>query len=647
MRRTLAAFVRKRFHVHCTIIGIGEGLIALWSRFRLVREPPPAGAPSHDLGLRSERLRRGLKLVFDPTVLAATVVVNLLALALPAVLLQVYDRIIPNNSVDTLILLVCGLTVAFGMDAILRMARATLAGWAGARYEFQVGSQAVERLLNANQRSAGDAAVGVNLDRLAAIDQLRDFYANQGAIVLVDLPFAILFLVLMGLIAGPLVLVPIIGLVIFGTLAFRVGQRLRNALSERGVIDDRRMSFIIEILSGVHTLKALGMETLMVRRYERLMNSVAQEVYRTALLSGTAQTIGGSFMQVVAFTVTAIGSLLVLSESITVGGLSACTMLAGRALQPMLRAMGIWTHFQAIRVAHDRLDAIFATPLAAGHGGGTVTVSAGAVELRDVVFGYLENQPVLRGIDIAIQPGECVGISGGNGVGKTTLLSVMAGLLTPNEGSVSIDGQSIAQADRRSYVRQVGFLPQHCTLFHGTLLENLTMFRGRRYFEEALRLAGELGLDEFIARLPQGYDTLIDSSSHDQLPGGVRQRIAIIRALIDKPKVILFDEANTALDHASDARLRDLLRRLRGHVSIVLVSYRPSLLELADRRFELTDGRLVPWQRAAAAGQAATNQAAAAQAPAPQGATPPPQGPVAADKVAAAAPRQLADTEVA
>lgn len=581
---------------------------------------PSTGMPNETSALRAararrERRRRGLRLVFDPAVLAATVVVNLLALALPVVLLQVYDRIIPNASVDTLLLLVGGLVVAFAMDAALRMARAALAGWAGARYEFQVGSDAVDRILHADQAAAGDAAVGVNLDRLAAIDQLRDFYANQGATVLVDLPFALLFLGLMWLISGPLVLVPVIGLGLFGLLALRIGQRLRRALSERAVIDDRRMSFIIEILNGVHTLKALAMETLMVRRYERLMNGVAQEVYRTSLLSGTAQTIGSSFMQVVSFAVASIGSLLVLSEAMTVGGLAACTMLAGRALQPMLRAMGMWTHFQAIRVAQDRLDAIFATPLAPGADGAMLSIAAGSLSLTGVEFAYRSDAPVLRGIDLEIAPGECVGISGGNGVGKSTLLSVMAGILAPSAGGIAVDGQALACAERASYARQIGFLPQHCTLFHGTLLENLTMFRGRQHVADALRLAGELGLDEYIARLPQGYDTLVDSSSHDQLPGGVRQRIAIIRALIDKPKIVLFDEANTALDHASDLRLKELLRRLRGHVTIVMVSYRPSLLDLADRRFELVDGRLVPWSRP----QARTPSAAETPASAPGG----------------------------
>jgi ATP-binding cassette, subfamily C, bacterial LapB len=537
----------------------------------------------------------GMRLVFDPAIIAATFVINLLSLGLPAVLLQVYDRIIPNSSLDTLMLLVAGLAITFMLDAMLRSARAALAGWAGARYEFRLGSAAVARLLHADQRVADGAAVGVNLDRLAAVDQLRDFYANQGAIVLVDLPFAILFLVLIWLIAGPLVAVPLVALLAFGVSAALVGGRLRDALADRGVIDDRRMSFIIEILSGIHTLKALAMETLMVRRYERLMNSAAQEVYRTARLSGLAQTTGTAFMQVTSFAVAAIGSLLVLSEDLTVGGLSACTMLAGRALQPLLRAMGIWTHFQAIRVAHDRLVSLFDTPLEPGYGGTPLNVSGGAISLAGVAFAYDARRPVITGVSLDVQSGEVIGITGGNGSGKSTLLQLVSGTLAPDAGSISIDGQPLTGAHRASYADAVGYLPQHCTLFQGTILENLTMFRGRKYFEEALRLAHELGLDEYIARLPNGYDTLIDSSAHDQLPGGVRQRIAIIRALVTRPKIILFDEANTALDHDSDTRLREMLRRLKGHVTILLVSYRPSLLEIADRRYELADGKLQAW----------------------------------------------------
>lgn len=555
----------------------------------------PVAAPAdRDSVARIGPLRHGLRLVLDPTILAATVVINLLSLALPVVLLQVYDRIIPNQGFDTLTLLVIGLGVAFILDAVTRSARAALAGWSGARYEFAIGAAAVARLLRADPRSAEADSVGVNLDRLSAIDQLRDFYANQGATVLVDMPFVVLFLLLVWLIGGPVVLIPLALMIAFAVAALVTGRRLRAALTARGTIDDRRMSFVIELLTGIHTVKAMAMETLMVRRYERLMNSAAQEMHRTAWLSGIAQNLGVGFTQVTSIAVAAGGSLLVLDERLSVGGLAACTMLAGRALQPMLRAMGIWTHFQAIRIAHARLQMIFALPTEPGYGGAPIVVREGAVRLEDVHFSYDGKRPVLAGLDLDVRAGECIGVSGGNGAGKSTLLALIGGLRTPDRGAISIDGQNLAGADRRSLSELVGYLPQHCMLFHGSILDNLVMFRGRAYVDEALRLAGELGLDEYVARMPLGYETMIDSSAHDQLPGGVRQRVAVIRALVQKPRIILFDEANTALDIASDALLKNLLRRLRGETTMVLVSYRPSLLELADRRFEITGGILVP-----------------------------------------------------
>jgi ATP-binding cassette subfamily C protein LapB len=536
--------------------------------------------------------RHGLKLVFDMPIIAATLVINLLSLALPAVLLQVYDRIVPNNSVDTLYLLIIGLAICFVLDAVLRSARAALAGWSGARYEFRIGVAAVERVLHGDPRAVENASVGVHLDRLSAIDQLRDFYANQGATVLVDLPFVFLFLGFIAVIGGNLVLVPIVLMVIFGWAALRTGARLRDALTSRGVIDDRRMSFIIEVLTGAHTMKALAMETLMIRRYERLMNSAAQEVYRTAILSNVAQNLGAVFTQIASFAVAAFGAMSVLDNTMTLGSLAACTMLAGRAMQPMLRAMGIWTQFQSIRVAHERLANLFDMPMEAGYGARPITVDKGTIAFDNVHFSYDGRREVYGGLSLAIGAGECVGISGGNGAGKSTLVALMAGLQMPNSGVVRLDGHDLRGVDRRSYVRAIGYLPQHCTLFTGTILDNLVMFRGRKYHDEALRLAGELGLDEYIARMPHGYETRIDSSAHDQLPGGVRQRIAVVRALVEKPRVILFDEANTALDQQSDAKLRRLLETLRGKTTMVLVSYRPSLLELADRRFELIKGEL-------------------------------------------------------
>jgi ATP-binding cassette subfamily C protein LapB len=553
--------------------------------------------------------REGLRLILSPPVLSATIVINLLSVALPVVLLQVYDRVIPNQSVDTLALLVIGLGIAFALDALLRTARAAIAGWAGARYEFRVGNAAVERLLHADQSITDTAPIGVSLDRLAAVDQLRDFYANHGPVVFVDLPFALLFLLLVHLIAGPLVAVPLLALLLFGACAFVAGRRLRAALSERAAIDDRRMNFIIELLAGIHTAKALGMEALMMRRYERLMDAVSRTVFRTSLLSGVAQGIGAGFMQVTSFAVAAAGSLLVLSEDLTIGGLAACTMLAGRALQPLIRAVGIWTHLQAIRVAHERLEALFETPLETGYGGEDLAVAEGRLTLEDVHFAYDVRHPVVRGVTLDVAPGELVGIAGGNGSGKSTLLQLACGALVPDHGRVLIDGQPLAGVDRASFSTAVNYLPQVSTLFEGTILENLTMFRGPEHAEEALRLAAELGIDGFVSRLPGGYETRIDSSTHDQLPAGIRQAISLVRALVTRPRIVLFDEANMAFDQESDTRLQQMLRRLKGSVTVVMVTYRPSLLALADRSFRLDGGVLAPWDPAPGAHRGAGSAA--------------------------------------
>jgi ABC-type bacteriocin/lantibiotic exporter with double-glycine peptidase domain len=228
--------------------------------------------------------------------------------------------------------------------------------------------------------------------------------------------------------------------------------------------------------------------------------------------------------------------------------------------------------------------------------GGRLRTLKSALLQRSLTRGLTAEEAIqaLDDVSFTVGKGEAFGLIGGNGSGKSTLLALIGGLRAPDRGAIYLDGEDLAGADRRFLAGAVGYLPQHCQLFHGTILDNLVMFRGRAFVDEALRLAGELGLDEYVARMPQGYETVIDSSAHDQLPGGVRQRVAVIRALVRKPRIVLFDEANTALDMESDVKLKALLKRLKGEATLLLVSYRPSLLELAERRFELIDGVLVP-----------------------------------------------------
>ncbi|MFZ5609440.1 MAG: peptidase domain-containing ABC transporter [Pseudomonadota bacterium] len=527
-------------------------------------------------------------------VLAASLALNLTSLALPLVVLQVYDRIIPHRAFSTLSLLIVGLLLALILDAVLRMARSLIAGWAGAQYEHAAGMQAVARILKADLDSIEAVPAGKHLDRLSSIDPVRDFYASQASLALVDIPFAVLFLGLLGLIAGSLVIVPTLLMVVFAAAALWVGHHLRQALAARSMLDDRRYNFIIEVLSGIRTVKALAMERLMQRRYERLMESCAGAGHDVGYWSGIAQGVGALFGQATMVIVASIGSLYVIDGRISVGALAACTLLAGRTVQPVLRALGIWTRFQSIRIAEGQLAEVSALAPETGTDGHrppappieTLCLANAQVHFAGAAA------PVLDAVDLTVARGRLIAIQGRNGSGKSTLLWALMAGVPLSRGQVLLNGQAAALFDLASMRRQIAYLPQRAVLFQGTVLDNLTGFAGHDHEEEALRLAAVLGLDAVFARLPDGFETIVGNSAVNTIAAGVTQRIAMVRALVRRPRVILFDEANSGLDMAADERLKHLLLAAREDAGVVMVTHRPSLLRVADEIHELRDGRL-------------------------------------------------------
>lgn len=287
------------------------------------------------------------------------------------------------------------------------------------------------------------------------------------------------------------------------------------------------------------------------------------------------------------------GAMLVLDGQLTLGTLAACMLLAGRSVQPVLRAISVWVQFQNVRVAETRLQDVMALP---PEGVGTASQATninGDVKFTDMGFIYpgTENALFLN-TDFEIRAGETVALVGENGSGKSTLLWLTMGLLSPTAGSIHHGGMSIAEIGPAAIRRQVAYLPQSNTLYRGTIRENLTMFAGEDRLDAAMEYAHALDLDTVLARLPDGLDTQLGSSSNDILSGGVRQRIAIVRALAARPKLMLFDEANSAFDFRTDDKLRELLESMRGSISMLLVSHRPSLIRMADRVCEISDCRI-------------------------------------------------------
>ncbi len=539
--------------------------------------------------------------IFD--LVLASFFINILALAMPLTLLQVYDRIIPNSAQGTLIMLIVGVGSALILEAMLRQGRSYVSGWMGARFEHLAGVAAVERLLNVSIVDYERQGSGVHLERFNALGPLKEFYAGQAILSLCDLPFAVLFLGAMYYLAGHLVLVPIALIIIFAITAVLVGNKLRAALEDRMLADDRRYSFIIEVLGGIHTVKGLAMEEQMIRRYERLQETCAGADYNVALHSASASSTGALFSQLVLFCVVGYGATFVIDGALTVGGLAACTMLAGRSMQPLQKAVGIWTRFQSIQLALDRVHQLFQMEIEKEPGLPVLPPVRGEVVVEGLTFSYGKNKdgedlaPLFDDVNLSIEAGETIGISGAGSSGKTTLLYLLMGVFTPSSGRVLVDGMDLHEFDPSSIRHQIAYLPQDGVLFNGTILQNVTMFRDDK-IDDGLDISRLLGLDGVVAHMPQGYDTVVGDGAGDKLPKGIKQRIAIARALVDKPRILLFDEANAAMDSAGDNTLRTLLERLKGRVTLVLVTPRPSMLNLSDRIFDIADGKLVERQPA-------------------------------------------------
>ncbi len=544
-------------------------------------------------GVAQSYSRSGFLPIMRPDILVASLFLNILSLALPMVLLQVYDRIIPNVALQTLTLLIMGLIIVLIIDVLLRTARSYLSGWIGAKYEHETGCRSVEKLLRADLQDLEKLSPGVHLDRLSSIDSVRDFYSSQAGLALVDLPFVFLFLGLLGYIGGALLIVPVILLMLLGSIAFILGVRLKEALQNDTLWEDRRYSFIIEVLGGIHSIKSMAMENLMGRRYEKLMENCSKASYDVIFLSGLSQSIGNIFSQITMVAVASIGSILVINGGITMGALAASTLLAGRTVQPLLRALGIWTRFQHIQIAKEKLQHINDMP---GERPSKTTDidTVKSIEMKNVSFRYgPDEKEILHNISVKLNHGDIIGIRGGNGSGKSTLLWAMMGGLKPTSGEILINGQPPEAFSTDSLRTRIAYLPQKPTLFRGTILDNLTMFQGDEYIDDALKIAEQLDLNKILARLPDGYETMIGDGAQSEIPAGIAQRITIARSLACKPDVILFDEANSGLDARSDNDLQKLIERLKGSATIILVSYRPSLLRLADRQYDLNDSGLI------------------------------------------------------
>lgn len=526
--------------------------------------------------------------------LIAALVINLLSLALPITLLQVYDRVLPQSSVQTLTLLILGVLCALLIEAVLRLGRAYVSSLSAAKFEHESSQKSVGHLLSASLIDYDKTAPGLHLQRLNSLNLLRDFYSGQAIGAIVDLPFIVLFLALIAIIGGVLVIVPVGILVAFFITAMVLGRQLRKALDKRSQSDERRYNFIIETLTGIHTIKSMAMENLMVRRHEQLQEQCSGDDQIAARSAHEAVNASATFSMLTMILVAAVGSVLVIEGNLTVGGLAACTMLSGRSIQPLQRAMSLWTQFQNIRVARQRANELFEIQPEDKKDAQDMPLLDGKIELRDLGFSHADGKKIFDRLDLVIEPGESIAVTGDNGTGKTTLLWLLMGALRPDHGQILLDGKNPMDYTAESTRRQIAYLPQHGVMFKGSILENITGFRKEIGIERVVEISRRLGLDDIVMRMPEGYDTEVGGQASETLPRGVKQRIAVARALIDYPRIVLFDEANSSLDMSGDNIMASLMLELKKHCTLVMVSHRPSLIALSNKQYRIVDHHLVP-----------------------------------------------------
>jgi ATP-binding cassette subfamily C protein LapB len=523
-------------------------------------------------------------------VMAASLGINMLALALPIAVLQMYDRVIRHHALSTLVVLTIAVFAAFALEFVLRVLRARIMSAVGARYDHHENCRMIDRLLSADIGAFSKDTPGTHADRFQAIQAVRAFYCQAGAL-LADVPFIFVFVALIGVIAGWMAVVPLVLFAGFAALGLTVARKLMLETGRRELSDVKRHNFMVECISGIATVKALGLEAPMQRRHERLQEESADAFGAIARVTAQTQSIAGELAQAASVLTVAIGAIAVVNGALTIGGLAATTILTGRLLQPVLKGLGLWARYPFIRLAEEKMRRMEdLTPQMTGELAFPKTKN-GVLKLENVSFRYPKaSRNAVDGVSVEVPARSYIGIVGETGSGRTTLLKVMNALLTPHEGRVRYDDVPLSALAPQELRRQIALLPTSPTIYAGTLLENLTLFEDGPAKRRALALCRVLGLADYVGSLSRGLDTPLTGSS--DTPMGIAQRISIVRSLAQNPRIVLFDTANAALDHEADRMLLAYFARQKGKRAAVFVTDRPSYLRLCDTIYEMVDGRL-------------------------------------------------------
>ncbi|MET0334486.1 MAG: type I secretion system permease/ATPase [Rhizobacter sp.] len=527
-------------------------------------------------------------------VLWAALLVNLFALAFPMFSMNVYDRVVPNNATETLWALSIGVVLIMCGDVFMRLLRSHFVDEASARIDVQISATLMEKVLGMRLEHRPES-VGSFASNLRGFEQVRDFIASSTVTALIDLPFALIFIVVVAWIspwlAVPIVLAFAIILILGYVLQFRLHELSQTTYQASA----QRNATLIESLTGIETIKSLGAEGVIQARWERANVYLSRINVRMRALSSSATYVVAWMSQAVTVAIIIIGVYLISQRELTMGALIATSMLAGRALGPAGQIVGLLMQYQGARTAMESLDKIMEKPVERPVGASFIQRPQlrGDIEFRNVKFAYPNRQDsALEGMSFKITAGERVALIGKVGSGKSTIQRLIMGLYQPTEGAVLLDGIDLRQLDPADVRRNLGAVSQDVTLFYGTLRDNITF--GLPYADDsAVVAAAELaGMAGFINRHPRGFDMPVGERG-ESLSGGQRQGVGIARAVLHNAPILLLDEPTSAMDFTTEAQITQNITQFAHNKTVVLVTHRTSLLAMVTRVIVVDAGKIV------------------------------------------------------
>lgn len=523
----------------------------------------------------------------------ASLVLNIFTLTSSLFAMNVYDRVVPNNAIETLWVLSIGATIVYGFDFIVRTLRSYLLDVAGKKADVIMASTLFHQINNVRMENQ-PASSGALARNLLEFESLRDFFTSATLSSFIDLPFVFLFLWVIYFLAGEVVLAPLVAVPLVLGASLFLQQPLARIMRKTAKESSQKHAILIETISGMETIKTMSAEGNIQSKWEQVVGLAAQTGLQSRLVSNVIMNFSNFIQQMAYVGIIVFGVYKIEAGELTMGALIASSMLTSRALAPLSQVAGLLMRFQQSLISLRTLNGIMKLPVERPATARFIHCPklTGEILFDNVTFSYPKHPvPILSNFTLHIRPGERIGVLGRIGSGKSTLIKLMLNLYQPDSGTILMDGIDIQQIDPVDLRRNIGCVTQDSLLFFGTIRSNILIADPFADDVAMVRAARRAGVDESVSRHPHGFNRMVGEQGKG-LSGGQRQTIAIARALLTDPPIVLMDEPTSAMDGGSEDRFKERMAAMPGK-TLFLVTHRASLLPLVDRVLVLEEGKLL------------------------------------------------------